>query len=153
MELHPGGLKHRWISLNPIRDWRAPWIQSRSLSLHSGATTSVAADCEAAESLLNRTLRLNPCFIPAFHSLVQAQFACGKAREAFATLGQGLARFPMDFGLWFQKALAERERNLTEEAIASYRQAMVLSNSEQMSELIRRDLVALGAPAIEEKDK
>ena len=148
-ELHPGGLMHRWISLNPIRDWRAPWIQSRSLPLHSGGVTPAATDCEAADRVLNKTLRLNPCFIPAYHSLVQAQFACGKTREAFATLGQGLARFPKDFGLWFQKALAERERNLTAKAIASFRQAMVLSNSEQMSELIRRDLVALGAPAPE----
>lgn len=151
-ELHLGGLKHRWISLNPIRDWRAPWILSRSLSLNSGGDTSAVADCEAVEQVLIKTLRLNPCFIPAYHSLAQAQFAYGKTRAAFATLGQGLARFPRDFGLWFQKALAERERNLTADAIASYRQAMVLSKSEQMSELIRRDLVALGAPA-PEKDK
>lgn len=155
-EPHSGGLQHRWISLNPCRDWRAPWIQSMALSLNPGSPGTakpVATDCAAAESLLNRTLRLNPCWLPAYHSLANAYFACANPAEAFAVLDQALARFPRDFGLWFQKALAERERNLTDNAITSYRRAMALTHSKQMSELIRRDLVALGFPEAEEKDK
>ncbi|NCA81904.1 MAG: hypothetical protein EOM72_04080 [Opitutae bacterium] len=156
VERHSGGLKHSWISLNPCRDWRGPWIQSMALSVNSGslgvARPAATTDCDAAESLLNRTLRLNPCWIPAYHSLAETRFACGKTEEAFAAIDQGLARFPGDFGLWFQKALAERERNRTEEAIASYRQALVMSFSKQMSEVIRRDLAALGAPVMEEEE-
>ena len=154
-ELHSGGLKHSWISLNPCRDWRGPWIQFMALSVNSespGAAKPAASESDAAESLLNKTRRLNPCWIPAYQSLAEIRFAGGKTQEAFAVLDQGLAIFPGDFGLWFQKALAERERNLTEEAIASYRQALVVSHSEQMSEVIRRDLASLGAPVMEEEE-
>lgn len=152
VKLQPGGLKNRWISLNPCRDWRAPWIQAQALTFFSSGLARAqpaSVECDAAESLLNATLRMNPFWIPGYHALAQTRFGCGKTREAFAALDQGLMRFPCDFGLWFQKALAERERNLTQDAIASYRRALVLSYSKQMSEVIHRDLAVLGDPVME----
>ena len=146
-----GRLKRFWVSANLCRDWRAPWIQFMAARPSQNRVASAPSRTVADETLLAETIHLNPCWPPAYYSLANTLFSTGRAPEAFAVLERALARFPRDFGLWFQKALAERERNMIAKAIVSYRQALVFSRSEQMAQIIRRDLAELDKIAAEEK--